>query len=218
MLTKLQQETINNTACYVQQKLANDYSGHDMAHIERVVHLAKKIQQSEPQSNEFIIIIAAYLHDVIDDKVIENVQAARQELIGFIEQQHVDKNDLQEIMTIIDNMSFSKNLTEKKSLSLEGKIVQDADRLDAIGAIGIGRTFLYGGKKKHIMHDPHAMPRNKMSVEDYRQPSTVINHFYEKLFLLKDQMNTSMGMQIAQERHRFLVEFVDRFEQEWLGK
>lgn len=217
MLTKSQQQTISNTARYVQQKLANDYSGHDMAHIQRVVHLAQKIQQSEPTANQFIVTIAAYLHDVIDDKVIDNIVIARQEMIEFMQQQNIHQTDLQAIVAIIDNMSFSKNLTEKKPLSLEGKIVQDADRLDAIGAIGIGRTFFYGGNKKHIMLDANIQPRTNMTSEEYRQPSTVINHFYEKLFLLKDQMNTLEGTKIAQERHQFLVEFVNRFEQEWLG-
>lgn len=218
MLTKSQQDAIRNTEHYVQQILADDYSGHDVAHIQRVVHLAKKIQQTEPSSNEFIVIMAAYLHDVIDDKVIENVAAARQQLIEFMQQQNVYKTDLQAILDIIDHMSFSKNLAEKQSLSLEGKIVQDADRLDAIGAIGIGRTFFYGGNKKNIMHDPKVAPRTNMSREDYRKPGTVINHFYEKLFLLKDQMNTKEGIKLAQERHQFLLEFVNRFEQEWSGQ
>lgn len=218
MLTKSQQDTISSSEQYVQQKLAHDYSGHDMAHIQRVVHLAKKIQQTEPTANEFIVIMTAYLHDVIDDKVIDNVQLARQELIEFMTQQQVSQSDQQAILSIIDNMSFSKNLSEKQPLSLEGLIVQDADRLDAIGAIGIGRTFFYGGNKKNIMHDPSIAPRTQMDQEDYRKPSTVINHFYEKLFLLKDQMNTQEGTKLAQQRHQFLVEFVQRFEQEWLGQ
>ncbi|RKS85125.1 uncharacterized protein DES39_1634 [Orbus hercynius] len=218
MLTPLQQNIICHTEDYVKNKLAYDYSGHDFAHIIRVTNLAKQIYQTESQANEFIVVMAAYLHDVIDDKVIENIPLARQELIDFMQQKMLSCDEQQAILSIIDNMSFKKNLAEKQPLSLEGQIVQDADRLDAIGAIGIGRTFFYGGNKKHIMHDPNIQPRSEMSQTDYRQPSTVINHFYEKLFLLKDQMNTKAGTKLAQERHQFLVDFVQRFEQEWHGR
>jgi len=122
------------------------------------------------------------------------------------------------IFDIIENMSYRKNLTGKKTLSLEGQIVQDADRLDAIGAIGIGRTFYYGGNKHNIMHDPTILPRTVINEENYKLPNTVINHFYEKLFLLKDMMNTEKAKKLAISRHNLLVEFVKQFENEWQGK
>lgn len=215
MLTELQQQIIANTHLFVKQKLVDDFTGHDIVHIKRVVKLAIHIQSTLPQSNLFIVIMSAYLHDVIDDKVTENCQSARNEIITFMTQQTIDQLAQQAILTIIDNMSFSKNLAMKQILSLEGQIVQDADRLDALGAIGIGRTFYYGGRKKNIMHDPQIVPRTLHSKADYRQPSTVINHFYEKLLLLKEQMNTKEGQKLAQQRHQFLCDFVKQFELEW---
>ncbi|WP_392562915.1 HD domain-containing protein [Orbus sturtevantii] len=217
MLTKHQQQIIANTYEYAKQKLSHDYSGHDIAHITRVVKLAQHIQKTEPESNLFIVTIAAYLHDVIDDKVIENVEKGRQELIEFMLQQQVESSAQQAILDIIDNMSFRKNLSTKQPLSKEGEIVQDADRLDAIGAIGIGRTFYYGANKKNVMYDPAIAPRVNMSLEDYKTPTTVINHFYEKLLLLKDQMNTAEGKKLALQRHQFLLNFLQQFEDEWNG-
>jgi len=217
MLTKHQQQIIANTYEYAKQKLSHDYSGHDIAHITRVVKLAEHIQKTEPEANLFIVTIAAYLHDVIDDKVIENVEKGRKELIEFMQQQKIEELAQQSILAIIDNMSFRKNLSTRQALSKEGEIVQDADRLDAIGAIGIARTFYYGGNKKHIMYDPNIEPRLNLSKEDYRKPTTVINHFYEKLLLLKDQMNTSEGKKLALQRHQFLLNFLKQFEDEWNG-
>ncbi|WP_392551921.1 HD domain-containing protein [Orbus wheelerorum] len=215
MLTEHQQQVITNTYHYAKQKLSHDFSGHDIAHINRVVKLAQHIQKTEPEADLFIVTITAYLHDVIDDKVIENVEKGRQELIAFMQQQQIEQSSQQAILDIIDNMSFRKNLTSKQPLSKEGEIVQDADRIDAIGAIGIGRTFYYGANKKHTMYDPTIAPRINMSLDDYKKPSTVINHFYEKLLLLKDQMNTEEGKKLALERHQFLLSFVKQFEAEW---
>lgn len=217
-LTESQMNIINHVHLYVSHKLMEDYSGHDIAHIMRVVQLSKTLLATEPKANAFIVIMSAYLHDVIDDKVTTNSEQAKQQLVLFLQQQAVAENDIDHIMTIIESMSYRKNLHVKHSLSLEGCIVQDADRLDAIGAIGIGRTFYYGGNKKHTMHNPNIKPREQLNEAQYRHPNTVINHFYEKLFLLKDQMNTAKAKQIAQQRHQFLLEFVRRFEQEWLIK
>src|SRR5699024_3099173 len=114
--------------------------------------------------------------------------------------------------------SYSSNLVDKKTLTKEGQIVQDADRLDAIGAIGIGRAFYYGGHKHEAMYDPAILPRQHLTKARYRQPSTVINHFYEKLLLLKEQINTVEGRRIAKQRHQILQQFVHQFEQEWHGK
>ena len=216
-LTPQQQTTLDNVKAFVKQKLSHDFSGHDMAHIERVVKLANKILNHQPQANAFIVLMSAYLHDVIDEKVIADVNNAINELQDYLRSLNLTTKEMRAIFDIIENMSYRKNLSQKTTLSLEGQIVQDADRLDAIGAIGIGRTFYYGGNKHNIMHDPNILPRTKLNEDNYKQPNTVINHFYEKLFLLKDMMNTHTAKQIAEQRHEILVKFVKQFEQEWLG-
>lgn len=217
-LTPTQQCIILNIQSFVRQKLADDFSGHDMAHIERVVKLAQRILQHEPNANYFIVVVSAYLHDVIDEKVVADVDQAVRELLTYLKSQKINDDEIKTIFDIIDNMSYRKNLTEKKVLSLEGQIVQDADRLDALGAIGIGRTFYYGGNKHNIMYDPNIPPRTLLDENSYKQPSTVINHFYEKLFLLKSMMNTDTAKKIALKRHKFLVDFVKIFEDEWYGE
>ena len=216
-LTPQQQTTLDNVKAFVKQKLSHDFSGHDMAHIERVVKLANKILNHQPQANAFIVLMSAYLHDVIDEKVIADVNNAINELQDYLRSLNLTTEEMRAIFDIIENMSYRKNLSQQATLSLEGQIVQDADRLDAIGAIGIGRTFYYGGNKHNIMHDPNILPRTKLNEDNYKQPNTVINHFYEKLFLLKDMMNTQTAKQIAEQRHEILVKFVKQFEQEWLG-
>lgn len=216
-LTPQQQTTLDNVKAFVKQKLSHDFSGHDMAHIERVVKLANKILNHQPQANAFIVLMSAYLHDVIDEKVIADVNNAINELQDYLRSLNLTTEEMRAIFDIIENMSYRKNLSQKATLSLEGQIVQDADRLDAIGAIGIGRTFYYGGNKHNIMHDPNILSRTKLNEDNYKQPNTVINHFYEKLFLLKDMMNTQTAKQIAEQRHEILVKFVKQFEQEWLG-
>lgn len=216
-LTPQQQATLENVKAFVKQKLSHDFSGHDMAHIERVVKLANKILNHQTQANAFIVLMSAYLHDVIDEKVIADVNNAINELQDYLRSLNLTTEEMRAIFDIIENMSYRKNLSQKTTLSLEGQIVQDADRLDAIGAIGIGRTFYYGGNKHNIMHDPNILPRTKLNEDNYKQPNTVINHFYEKLFLLKDMMNTQTAKQIAEQRHEILVKFVKQFEQEWLG-
>ncbi|WP_294610417.1 HD domain-containing protein [uncultured Gilliamella sp.] len=217
-MTTHQQKVVSNIQSFVKQKLANDFSGHDMAHIERVVRLAQLILEDEPNANYFVVILSAYLHDVIDEKVVFDVEVAIAQLHDFLQLQNISDDETQHIFDIIENMSYRKNLNHKRKLSLEGQIVQDADRLDALGAIGIGRTFYYGGHKHNIMHDPNTPPRTELTETSYKQPNTVINHFYEKLFLLKDMMNTTTGKKIAQQRHEFLVQFVKKFEKEWLGE
>ncbi|OCG62124.1 HD domain-containing protein [Gilliamella sp. Fer4-1] len=215
---KYKQGVIQAIQAFVKQKLANDFSGHDMAHIERVVRLTEQILQHEPKANAFIVIVSAYLHDVIDEKVVANVNQAIMELRNYLILQALTDNEIKMIFDIIENMSYRKNLNQKKTLSLEGQIVQDADRLDALGAIGIGRTFYYGGNKHNIMYDPNISPRMVLDEDNYKRPNTVINHFYEKLLLLKDMMNTQTAKKLAEPRHQFLVQFVEQFEKEWTGK
>jgi uncharacterized protein len=215
---KYKQGVIQAIQAFVKQKLANDFSGHDMAHIERVVRLAEQILQHEPKANAFIVIVSAYLHDVIDEKVVADVNQAVIELRDYLILQALTDNEIKMIFDIIENMSYRKNLNQKKELSLEGQIVQDADRLDALGAIGIGRTFYYGGNKHNIMYDPNISPRMALDEDNYKRPNTVINHFYEKLLLLKDMMNTQTAKKLAEPRHQFLVQFIEQFEKEWTGK
>jgi uncharacterized protein len=215
---KYKQGVIQAIQAFVKQKLANDFSGHDMAHIERVVRLTEQILQHEPKANAFIVIVSAYLHDVIDEKVVADVNQAVIELRDYLILQALTDNEIKMIFDIIENMSYRKNLNQKKELSLEGQIVQDADRLDALGAIGIGRTFYYGGNKHNIMYDPNISPRMALDEDNYKRPNTVINHFYEKLLLLKDMMNTQTAKKLAEPRHQFLVQFVEQFEKEWTGK
>lgn len=217
-MTRQQQQVVSNIHSFVKQKLANDFSGHDLAHIERVVKLAQLILEDEPKANYFIVILSAYLHDVIDEKVVLDVNQAITELHDFLQLQNITDDEIQTIFYIIENMSYRKNLNHKQTLSLDGQIVQDADRLDALGAIGIGRTFYYGGNKHNIMYDPNIPPRTELTEISYKQPTTVINHFYEKLFLLKGMMNTQTGKKLAQQRHDFLVQFVKMFEKEWKGE
>jgi uncharacterized protein len=215
---KHKQSVIQAIQAFVKQKLANDFSGHDMAHIERVVRLAEQILQHEPKANAFIVIVSAYLHDVIDEKVVADVNQAVIELRDYLILQALTDNEIKMIFDIIENMSYRKNLNQKKELSLEGQIVQDADRLDALGAIGIGRTFYYGGNKHNIMYDPNISPRMALDEDNYKRPNTVINHFYEKLLLLKDMMNTQTAKKLAEPRHQFLVQFIEQFEKEWTGE
>lgn len=215
---KHKQGVIQAIQAFVKQKLANDFSGHDMAHIERVVKLAKKILQHEPKANGFIVIVSAYLHDMIDEKVVADVSQAIMELRDYLTSLTLTDTEIKMIFAIIENMSYRKNLNQKKELSLEGQIVQDADRLDALGAIGIARTFYYGGNKHNIMYDLNISPRTSLDENNYKHPNTVINHFYEKLFLLKDMMNTPIAKKLAEPRHHFLVQFVKQFEKEWQGE
>lgn len=218
MLSKQSEQIIAATEQFVRQQLAQEHSGHDIAHIIRVVNLAKYLLKTTPKADPFIVIMAAYLHDVIDDKLFDDLVQARATLLHFLLGQRVTAGQQTAIMAIIDNMSFSQNLQQKQLLSLEGQLVQDADRLDALGAIGIARTFYYGGHKKHAMYDPTILPRTEMDKQTYRQPSTVINHFHEKLLLLSQQMNTPAAQKLAQKRHQLLQNFLSEFMDEWHSK
>lgn len=201
---------------YATTILENDQTGHNMDHILRVVKLAEKIQSKEG-GNLFLILSGAYLHDVMDDKLVSNPDEARIELELFLKNIGLTDVECQHLFEIIDNVSFSHQLEvgEDDELSLEAQIVQDADRLDAVGAIGIGRTFYYGGKKGHEMHNPDFPPRENMTKEDYRINETVINHFYEKLFKLTEMMHTKTAKKLGRKRHQLMLDFVESFMEEW---
>lgn len=216
-LSQQEQTWLTAATGYMEATLGQDQTGHSVDHIKRVVHLAQKIAQAEQQPL-FMPLFAATLHDVIDPKLFARPEQARQALTAFLQQIQVPAAIQQELWDIIDHMSFRKNLEQPQKLTLAGQIVQDADRLDAIGAIGIGRTFYYGGHFGDPMYDPALPPRQHMTAAEYAQGnSTVINHFYEKLLTLAQRMNTPTGQQLAADRQAFMETFLTRFKAEWEG-
>lgn len=203
----------------IADQFAGDSSGHDLPHIQRVLNLARQIQEVEG-GDLLVIEIAAVLHDISDHKfngglLNEGGRVARQLLVseGF-EMEIIDR-----VCSIIDKVSFKGANTETEELDLEAMIVQDADRLDALGAIGIARTFAYGGFKGQPMYDPDIQPVLHQDFKSYAKGKTTsINHFYEKLLLLKDRLNTETAKRIAEERHNFMVAFLEQFKKEWENK
>ncbi|WP_078380273.1 HD domain-containing protein [Sutcliffiella halmapala] len=199
---------------FVQLKFQHDATGHDWNHIQRVRKLALHIAEQE-NADLRLVEVVALLHDVIDDKLVVDKAQAQREIIELLKSIELMEEQISEILTIIENIGF-KGGNGIALPSLEGRIVQDADRLDAVGAIGIARTFMYSGAKGQSMYDPEIAVRDSMSYEQYRkEKSTAINHFYEKLFLLKDTLHTKTAKQIAKERHHYMVNFVDQFMKEW---
>lgn len=207
---------IENTVKFVKEKLEGAEAGHDWFHIERVWKLSKKIAETE-SCNEEVVELAALLHDIADPKfhngdetIALNVSRA------FLESRQVSEEVIGQVLFIIKNISFKNRGEVPQNLPVELKIVQDADRIDAIGAIGIARTFNFGGFKNNPMYDPDVEPKLDMSKEEYKRSNgTTINHFYEKLLLLKDLINTEKGREIAGERHDFMLKFLDQFYKEW---
>lgn len=203
---------------YSQAVLKNDQSGHSMDHIERVVKMAERIAATEA-CDRFFVLAGAYLHDVTDDKLVASEAEARQALGNFLKEISLSQADIATLFYIIDNVSFSSSIgKEQVPLTIEAQIVQDADRLDAVGAIGIGRTFYYGGYAGHKMYDPELPPRAITSKEEYRVNETVINHFYEKLLLLPDLMHTRLARELAKKRQDVMLAFLTAFKQEWRGE
>ncbi|WP_078554250.1 HD domain-containing protein [Bacillus alkalicellulosilyticus] len=207
------EEIVNRAINYVKAIHDNEKSGHDWYHVERVTKLAETIAREE-QADEFTCKLAALFHDVPDEKLVDDVEAKIEEIDNWLTQHGVESGP---ILDIIKNMSFKGGQTHHK-LSLEGQVVQDADRLDAIGAIGIARTFVYAGHKGDLMYDPELPFREEMTAKEYREgKSTAINHFYEKLLKLKGLMNTDTGKNMAEQRHSYMVEFLNQFTNEWNG-
>lgn len=210
---------IDNTILFVKKQLQHAEGGHDWFHIERVYKNALLIAQSE-ECNLTVVKLAALLHDIADSKFHngdENIgpKTAR----NFLEQENVDETTIAHVVAIIENISFKGGNVTKTFYSKELDIVQDADRLDAIGAIGIARTFNYGGFKNRPLYDPAIQPQMNMNKEEYKNSSApTLNHFYEKLLLLKDKMNTETGKKIALARHQFMERFLAQFYSEWEGQ
>lgn len=202
---------IQITESFVKDVHQGESSGHDFAHIERVRKMAMIIAEKEG-ADMFIVEMAALLHDTVDEKLFDP-EVAWTRLNQFYIDIELPEDDQQAINHILKYMSFNGGKNEGKLTSLEGKVVQDADRLDALGAIGIARTFMFAGKFGEAMYDPEIPVRNDLS--DYRTPSTAINHFYEKLFKLIDLMNTETAIAMAKERNEYMKAFIDQFKSEW---
>lgn len=212
------QEVLNNTLLFVKQTLENAEGGHDWFHIERVYNNALLIAESEV-CDSIVVKLAALLHDIADSKFHNGDESIGPKTAkNFLETQKVDELTLQHVLKIIENISFKGGKTQRTFSSIELDIVQDADRLDAIGAIGIARTFHYGGYKNRVIYDPNIEPNLQMTQDEYKNSQApTLNHFYEKLLLIKDKMNTQTGKQMAQERHQFMLTFLAQFYAEWNG-
>jgi uncharacterized protein len=210
---------IDNTILFVKQKLENAEAGHDWFHMERVYKNALLIAEGET-CDLMIVKLGALLHDIADSKFNDGDETVGPKVAReFLESQKVSEEIIEHVVNIIENISFKGGNFEKKFTSKELEIVQDADRLDAIGAIGIARTFNYGGFKNRQLYNPTIAPKLNMTKEEYKKSEApTLNHFYEKLLLLKDKMNTETGKRIAQERHKFMELFLSQFYAECDGE
>ncbi|MFB5267886.1 HD domain-containing protein [Paenibacillus enshidis] len=210
-------DIINRAEQFVKEQLQHDSSGHDWWHAYRVKQAAATIAEREGADLQ-TCILAALLHDVADPKLNPSKEEGLRKVENWLEVEGVPAEAKDHILEIIATMSYSGG-NRPPMQTLEGRVVQDADRLDAIGAIGIGRAFAYGGSRGRLMYDPGVSVREFQSEEEYRShQGTTIHHFDEKLLKLKDLMNTESGRELAEERHQFMLEFLDRFHKEWEGK
>lgn len=212
-------EIVNKTILFVKAKLENAEGGHDWFHIERVFKNALLIADGE-DCNLMIVKLGALLHDIADSKFHDGDESVGPQIAReFLESQNLDEVSLNHVIKIIENISFKGGHVQKEFSSKELDIVQDADRLDAIGAIGIARAFNYGGFKNRGLYNPKIAPNLHMSKEEYKNSEApTLNHFYEKLLLLKDKMNTETAKKIAKDRHHYMEGFLSQFYAEWDGE
>jgi uncharacterized protein len=217
-LSEKQKIIIDRTIDFVKTTLREAEGGHDWWHIYRVWRIAIQIGIEE-NANQFIIQLGALTHDIADSKFTGGKEDIGPKLAtDFLKSQGVEQRIINDVVSIIRKISFKNSINREVSLTKEEQVVQDADRLDAIGAIGIARAFNYGGYKNSIIYDPHQKPKKYNSKDDYTNTnSTTINHFYEKLFLLKDKMNTKTGKKLAEGRHRYMESYMKQFFMEWEG-
>ncbi|WP_298155505.1 HD domain-containing protein [Flavobacterium sp.] len=210
---------IQTTISFVKEKLKDAEGGHDWFHIERVYKNSLLIAKEE-KCDLLVVQLGALLHDIADSKFHDGDERIGPETArAFLSANHVDEGTIDHVVQIIQNISFKGGNFEKKFDSIELQIVQDADRLDAIGAIGVARTFNYGGFKNRPIYNPDIQPVLNMSKDAYKNSTApTLNHFYEKLLLLKDKMNTSTGKKLAQQRHEFMESFLSQFYAEWNGE
>jgi len=212
-------DLIDKTIVFVKGKLQNAEAGHDWFHMERVFKNAMLIASNE-SCDLAIVQLGALLHDIADSKFNDGDETVGPTVARiFLESQNASEETIAHVVNIIENISFKGGNFEKKCASKELEIVQDADRLDALGAIGIARTFHYGGFKNRTIFDPQIAPKLNMSKEEYKNSEApTLNHFYEKLLLLKDKMNTETGKKLAEQRHQFMERFLAQFYAEWDGE
>jgi uncharacterized protein len=210
---------VDNTIIFVKEKLRDAEAGHDWFHMERVYKNALLIASNE-SCDLTVVKLGALLHDIADSKFNDGDETVGPKVArAFLESQNAPEEMIVHVVNIIENISFKGGNFEKKFTSKELEIVQDADRLDALGAIGIARTFHYGGFKNRTIFDPQIAPKFNMSKEEYKNSEApTLNHFYEKLLLLKDKMNTETGKKLAQQRHQFMEHFLSQFYAEWDGE
>ena len=213
-------DIIEATISFVKNELKNAEGGHDWFHIERVYKNTLLIAKHE-DVDMTVVSLAALLHDIADSKFYNGDETVGPRVASeFLLKHNVDSEIIEHVTQIIENMSFKNSFDLNPSFtSKEMEVVQDADRLDAIGAIGIARAFNYGGFKNRALYDPNILPNLNMTKEEYKKSTApTINHFYEKLLLLKDKMNTLSGKKIAEQRHSFMLQFLSQFKDEWQGK
>ncbi|TYA52298.1 HD domain-containing protein [Formosa maritima] len=215
-----QEEQIEKTKIFVKETLKNAEGGHDWFHILRVFNNCSLISEKE-EVDAFVVKLGALLHDIADSKFHNGDETVGPKLArDFLNIIQVEKEVVDHVIQIIENISYNSSLDPSKTFkSPELDVIQDADRLDALGAIGIARTFNYGGFKNRAIYNPDILPDLNMSKEAYKKSTApTINHFYEKLLLLKDLMNTKTGKQIAAERHEFMEQYLEQFYAEWEGE
>ncbi|QQE13367.1 HD domain-containing protein [Planctomycetota bacterium] len=216
-MTTQQQNYIEQIDQLVAQHHAKDVTGHDYYHIKRVHNLATHLQSLEG-GDLFLIQAASLLHDYADFKLTDDIEHAHQDLRQALTDFGIDRTTINQLFHIIAQTSFKGANVDTTPDSIEAQIVQDADRIDALGAIGIARTFAYGGAKNSPIHHPDQAPVQHDTFEQYKSSrSSSINHFYEKLLLLKDRINTPAAKHIAQQRHDFMLAYLEQFHQEWEG-
>ncbi|MUU78974.1 HD domain-containing protein [Winogradskyella endarachnes] len=219
-MTVSEKQLIASTIDFVKTELKNAEGGHDWFHVERVYKNTLLIAKHE-NVNITVVSLAALLHDIADSKFHNGDETiGSKKASAFLLSKNVDSEIIEHVAQIIDNMSFKNSFDLNTAFnSLEMEVVQDADRLDAIGAIGIARCFNYGGFKNRALYNPEIKPNLNMTKAEYKNSNApTINHFYEKLLLLKDQMNTKTGKRIALERHNYMKGFLKQFYAEWEGK
>ena len=212
-------QIIDNTIVFVKETLINAEGGHDWFHIERVYKNSLLIAKSE-EVDVFVVNLGALLHDIADSKFHNGDETVGPKVAGeFLQGQQVGADVIEHVIQIINNISFKGGKVARTFSSKELDVVQDADRLDAIGAIGIARTFNYGGFKNRAIYNPDIAPDLHMTKEEYKKSTApTINHFYEKLLLLKDKMNTETGKQLAEQRHKYMELYLEQFYKEWNGE
>lgn len=210
----MNEEIVLSTAEMVRSRLTGEGSGHDWFHIERVWNNAIKIGKAE-KADLFVVQLAALLHDLADDKIVSSEAEGVSEINYWLEGEGVPSAVIENVLSIIQTMSY-KGGNNHLYGSLEAKVVQDADRLDAIGAIGIARTFVYAGSVGNPIFDPQYTVRENMTKKEYREgKSSAIHHFYEKLLKLKELMNTETAIQLAEDRHQFMEIYLEQFFKEY---